>query len=110
MMATYCLPFLPVYVIGFALPAPGSGATHSSLPDFESNALIRRSFVAPTMTTPPAVTMGPALPLPPVLRLPSGSASVVPSGTCQAMSPVFALTATRRAHGGRWHGRLATTR
>src|SRR6266850_3984926 len=47
-MATYCLPFLPVYVIGFALPCPGSCATHSSLPFFESNARMRRSLVAPT--------------------------------------------------------------
>src|SRR5438128_10593656 len=37
-IATYCLPFLPEYVIGFALPWPGSCATHSSFPFFESNA------------------------------------------------------------------------
>src|SRR5262252_7673726 len=109
-IATYCLPFFPAYVIGFELPAPGNDATHSSLPVFESNARMRRSFVAPTMTIPPAVAIGPALPLPPVFFFPSGSVSVMPSGTCQAMSPVFALTATSRAHGGRWHGRLAITR
>ena len=74
------------------------------MPVFESNARKRRSSVAPMKTSPPAVTVGPALPLPPVLRLPSGSASVVPSVVCHAISPVFALTAISRDHGGRWHG------
>ena len=45
-------------VIGFALPTPDSGATHTSLPFLASNARIRRSFVAPTMTSPPPVTIG----------------------------------------------------
>ena len=83
---------------------------HSSLPVFASKARNRRSLVAPTNTRPPAVTVGPALPLPPVSCLPSGSASVRPSGLSHAISPVLALTATSRAHGGRWHGRFATVR
>jgi len=29
-----------------------------------------------------------------------------PRGTCHAISPVFALTAIRRAHGGFWHGQF----
>src|SRR4030095_1234867 len=70
----------------------------------------RRSVVAPTNTSPPAVTVGPALPLLPVSCLPSGSASVSPSGVSHAISPVLALTATSRPHGGRWHGRLAGVR
>ena len=84
--------------------------TQSSLPVFESKARNRRSVVAPTKTRPPAVTVGPALPLFPVSCLPSGSASVRPSGVSQAISPVLALTATRRPHGGRWHGRFAIVR
>src|SRR4030095_3396472 len=93
--------------MGVVVAARASGVDHSSLPVFESNARKRRSLVAPTKTRPPAVVVGPALPLPPVSCLPSGSASLRPSVLSHAISPVFALTATRRAHGGRWHGRFA---
>src|SRR5262245_33220733 len=65
---------------------------------------MRLSLVAPTNTRPPAVTDGPALPLPPTARRPSGRASAVPSVLCQAISPVFAFTATSLDHGGRLHG------
>src|SRR5262245_32919193 len=55
-------------------------------------------------TSPPAVTVGPALPLPPTFCFPAGRFSLIPSIVCHAISPVFALTAMSRDHGGRWHG------
>ena len=96
----------PDTIIGFALPTSSSFVAHSSLPVFESNARKRRSSVAPTKTRPPAVTVGPALPLPPVFCFPAGRKSFTPSVVSHAISPVFALTAISRDHGGRWHGRI----
>src|SRR4030095_7589094 len=96
--------------MGFAFTVASSRVDHSSLPVFESKARKRRSFVAPTKISPPAVVVGPALPLPPVSCLPSGSASLRPRVLSQAISPVLAFTATSRAHGGRWHGRVASGR
>ncbi len=77
-MATYCLPFLPAKVMGFALASFSSLVTHSSLPVFESKARKRWSEVAPMKTRPPAVVIGPALPPLPVFCLPSGRPSVMP--------------------------------
>jgi len=54
-------------------------------------------------TRPPAVVIGPPRFSRPVFFLPSGSSSVTPSGTFQAMSPVLMFTATRLPQGGRWH-------
>ena len=51
------------------------------------------------------MTVGPALPLPPTFCLPAGRKSLTPSVVSQAISPVLALTAIKRDHGGRWHGR-----
>src|ERR1700691_6268687 len=96
--------------MGTALAVRSSLAAHSSLPVFDSNARKRLSVAAPMNTRPDAVAMGPALPAPPVLRLPSGSASDVPRVVCHAISPVLALTAVRRLHGGFWQGKVAMVR
>ena len=59
-------------------------------------------------TNPPAVTMGPAnAPDRPVLRFSGGRNSVTPSGTCHAISPVFAFTANSRSQGGLMQGKVA---
>src|SRR4249919_2801678 len=94
--------------MGFAFTVFSTLVTHSSLPVFESNARKRRSLVAPMNTRPPAVTVGPALPLPPTFCLPAGRKSLTPSVVCHAISPVLALTAIKRDHGGRWHGRITS--
>jgi len=58
-------------------------------------------------TKPPAVAIGPAkAPDRPVFCFAGGSPSVIPSGTCHAISPVFAFTANKRYQGGFTHGRL----
>src|SRR5215471_5967345 len=58
-------------------------------------------------TNPPAVAIGPAnAPERPVFCLPGGKPSVMPSGTCHAISPVLAFTAKRRSHGGLTQGRF----
>ena len=69
----------------------------NSLPVFESNARKRRSFVAPINTNPPAVAIGPPRFIRPVFLLARGNSSVIPSGTCQAKSPVCASTADQLA-------------
>ena len=51
----------------------------------------------------PAVVIAPPRLGVPVLRPFASSAWKEPSGTCQAMSPVFVLTATSSPHGGAWH-------
>ena len=98
--ATYCLPFLPRYVIGSAFPRRASFVTHSCFPVFASSARKRLSSLEAMNTRPPAVTIGPASTGRPVFCLPSGSCSVMPSGVCQAMSPVAVLIAVNRPHGG----------
>src|SRR4051794_29764835 len=103
-ITTYCLPSLPSYVIGVASAAPPSLTVHSSLPFFASNARKRLSSVAATKTSPPAVAIVPPLPGRPVFCLSGGKLSVTPSGTRQANSPVFTLTAVNCPHGGCWHG------
>src|ERR1700690_4247856 len=90
--------------MGTACALTGSLVTHNSLPVRESKARKRRSLVAAIKTKPPAVVMGPPKLSRPVLSLPSGNESVTPNGTCHAKSPVLALTAIRRPHGGFWHG------
>src|SRR5262245_62310447 len=60
-------------------------------------------MVAPIKTRSPAVVM-----LPPRLGVPvliplASSSSKMPSGTCHAISPVFAFTATSFPHGGALH-------
>ena len=72
----------------------------SSSPVLESNARNLRSVVAPIKTRPPALTIGPALPLPPTFCFSGASPSFNPSTETQAISPVFALTAQSRPHGG----------
>src|SRR5205085_8987639 len=101
--ATYCLPLLPWYTIGFALMLRSNFTDHSSLPVLDSNARKRASF-AGTNRSPPAVDVGPALPTLPTSCLPSGRRSFNPRITCQAMSPVLALIANNLPHGGVWHG------
>src|ERR1700674_3996921 len=96
--------------MGTAVEVYGSFVTHNSFPVLESKARNLLSLVAPINTRPPAVTMGPALFADPASCLPAGNASTSPSGTCQAKSPVFALTAIRRPHGGRKQGSVATVR
>src|SRR5436190_24368590 len=83
---------------------------HNSLPVFESKARKRPSFVAPMKTNPPPVTIGPPAPGDPTFCLPAGIVSLTPSGTCQAISPVTALIATSRAHGGLLHGQFPIVR
>src|SRR5579859_6582545 len=90
--------------MGIACALISSFVTHSSFPVFELNARKRRSLVAPMNTSPPAVAMGPPIFSRPVFLLPSGNSSVTPNVTCQANSPVLALTAISRPHGGFWHG------
>src|ERR1700722_11524814 len=93
--------------MGFAVADYSSCVVQSSLPFLVSKARKRASLVAPMNTNPPAVTMGPAnAPDRPVFRFSGGRKSVTPSGTCQAISPVFAFTANNRSHGGLIHGRL----
>src|SRR5262245_41209236 len=80
-----------------------SFSDHSSLPLRASNARKRPSMVAPIKTRSPAVVI-----LPPRLGVPvfiplASSSSKMPSGTCQAISPVFTLTATSSPHGGALH-------
>src|ERR1700733_10090503 len=93
--------------MGFAVAEYSSCVVQSSLPVFESKARKRASLVAPMNTKPPAVAIGPAkAPERPVLRFSGGRKSVTPSGTCQAISPVFAFTANNRSQGGLIHGRF----
>src|SRR6266853_585975 len=80
--------------------------THSSVPVFESNARKRRSLVAPMNTSPPAVAIDPPRFRRPVSFLPSGSSSVTPSRTFQAISPVAIFTASKCPHGGLLQGQL----
>src|SRR5262245_52626321 len=87
-----------------------SFTVHISLPVFDSKARNRPSFFAPMKSSPPAVTIGPPAPGDPTFCLPGGKVSFTPSGTCQAMSPVFPLMATSCAHGGLLHGQFAIVR
>ena len=58
-------------------------------------------------TSPPAVTIGPPeLLLAPVSCLPLGNSSVMPRRLAHRMSPVLALTAISRPHGGLMQGRV----
>src|SRR5262245_50862036 len=59
---------------------------------------------------PPAVAIGPPAPGDPTFCLPGGNVSFTPSGTCQAMSPVFPLMAMSFAQGGLLHGQFAMVR
>src|SRR5262249_14350871 len=70
----------------------------------------RLSVVAPINRSPPAVTAGPPKPCDPTFCFPAGRVSLIPSGTCHAMSPVLALIATSRAHGGLLHGQFPMVR
>src|SRR5262249_53385212 len=98
------------YVIGTAIALLSIFVIHSSFPVFASKARKRLSLVAPMNTTPPAVAIDPPMLIRPVFFFPSGSSSVTPSVTCQAMSPVFALIAVNWPHGGFWHGQLCSPR
>src|SRR5215470_7255422 len=49
---------------------------------------------------PPAVEIGPPPELFPPVFMPSGVPSVVPNGTCHAMSPVLTSIAVSLPHGG----------
>src|SRR5215472_11658631 len=95
--------------MGIAVAVYSSFVTHSSLPVFESNARKRLSAVDPMNTSPPAVAIAPAVLVAPVCCLASGRASVIPRGTSQAKSPVAALTAIKRPHGGLKHGKFPAT-
>src|SRR5438045_8901105 len=91
--------------MGTVWAAAPTSATHNSLPVRESNARIRSSIVPATKTNPPAVAI-----LPPRLGVPEGAIPCAssyfeePSGTLQAISPVFTLTADNSPHGGCWQG------
>src|SRR5579871_5268422 len=61
MTATYCLPFFPIQVIGFALTITLRSVDQSSIPLFSSKALNLPSAAAPMNTSPPAVAIGPPL-------------------------------------------------
>src|SRR5436190_15577643 len=87
------------YVIGVARAPAGRSAFHSSRPVSMSNARIACSSVAPMKTNPLAVTIGP-----PRFGDPAAP-PIVPSGTFQAIAPVFRLTATREPNGGGTHGK-----
>src|SRR5690348_15510655 len=76
-------------------------SAHDSLPVRASKARKRPSLVAPMKIRPPAVTtIGPVLGAPVFGNPFAASASTVPNGTCQTMSPVLALTANISAQGG----------
>src|ERR1700751_2011955 len=90
-----------------AVCAPASNlVTHNSFPVFESNARKRLSIVAPINTNPLAVAREPPRFGAPVFRCPSGKISIIPRGTCQAMSPLLTFTAVNLPHGGFWQGKL----
>src|SRR5580700_7408603 len=63
-----------------------------------------RSFDAPMKIKPPAVEIGPPPELFPPVFMPGGVPSVVPNGTCHAMSPVLTSIAVSLPHGGCQHG------
>src|SRR6267378_4196177 len=101
-ITTNCLPvFLPMYVIGLACALASRVAAHSCSPVFASNPRKRSSTVAPINTTPPAVTIEPPRFGVPVVVF---SSSTTPSGTFQAISPLFTSTALSVPQGGFWHG------
>ena len=77
-------------------------------PVFTSRARKRLSSVEAMNTSPLAVAIGPARAGRPVFCLSVESCSVIPSGICQAMSPVDVLIAVRRPHGGFWHGQFVS--
>src|SRR6267378_1886759 len=101
-ITTNCLPlFLPMYVIGVACALASRSAVHSCSPVFASNPRKRLSVVAPINTTPPAVTIEPPRLSVPVIVF---NPSTTPSGTFQAISPLFTSTALSVPQGGFWHG------
>src|SRR5882762_11699704 len=87
--------------MGVACALASSSATHSCSPVFASNPRKRLSVVAPINTTPPAVTIEPPRLGVPVVVF---SSSTIPSGTFQAISPLFTSTALSVPQGGFWHG------
>src|SRR6266850_7760365 len=90
-----------MYVIGVACALASRSAVHSCSPVFASNPRKRLSVVAPINTTPPAVTIEPPrLGVPVIVFNPS----TTPSGTFQAISPLFTSTALSVPQGGFWHG------
>src|SRR5712671_6534289 len=102
-ITTNCLPvFLPMYVIGVACALASRVAAHSCSPVFASNPRKRSSIVAPINTTPPAVTIEPPRFGVPVVVF---SSSTTPSGTFQAISPLFTSTALSAPQGGFWFHR-----
>src|SRR6185437_3870395 len=103
--ATYCLPFLPWYVIGVLTALFGNSVDHNSLPVLESKARNILSEVAPMNTRPPPVTIRPPALGVPVLGIPRAVSSLYsPSGTRQAMLPVLASTAISSPQGGAEQG------
>src|SRR5436305_1964612 len=99
-MTTYCLPSRPMYVLGIECAGAGSLSDQSTLPLRASKARKYPSIVAPMNTRLPAVVMAPPELGVPVWMPFAASSSKSPSGTCHAMSPVLALTATSSPHGG----------
>src|SRR5262245_35011632 len=96
--------------MGIAVMLYSNFVDQSSFPVFDSNARNRPSLVAPMNNNPPAVAIGPPAPGDPAFCLPAGMVSLTPSGTCHAMSPVLALMATSRAHGGLLQGQFPIVR
>src|SRR5215469_6838401 len=66
------------------------------------------SLEAPMKIRPPAVEIGPPPELFPPVFTPAGVPSIVPNGTCHAMSPVLTSIAVSLPHGGRQHGHPLT--
>src|ERR1700720_113240 len=66
------------------------------------------SRAAPMNVSPPAVVIGPPPKLGAPVLIPAGTPSIVPKGTCQAMSPVFTLIADSLPQGGCQQGQPFT--
>src|SRR6266436_3405011 len=66
------------------------------------------SIAAPMKISPPAVVIGPPPKFVAPVLIPAGTPSIVPKGICQAMSPVFTLTAVSLPHGGCQQGQPFT--
>src|SRR5262245_52710118 len=103
-ITTYCLPSLPMYVIGAECAPASIFVAHNSFPVFASKARKRLSSVAPMKTNPPAVASEPPRFGLPVFCLSSGNPSVIPNTACHTISPALTFTANNLPQGGRWQG------
>src|SRR5262245_42519837 len=103
-ITTYCLPSLPMYVIGAECAPASIFAAHNSLPDLASKARKRLSSVAPIKTNPLAVAREtPRLGLP-VFCFSSGNPSGIANPACHTICAVLTLAANKLPQGGCWQG------